>query len=226
MNKPYIIVHMMSSIDGRIDCDMTAQLRGNKEYYDTLSAINCPSNLSGRVTAETELTSGGKFEANNPKTIGKEAFSKNNEATGYNIVVDTKGTLLWGDDANANQPHLIITSEQASKEYLDYLTKRHISWIAVGEKHIDLKRAMEILADEFDVERLSIVGGGHINGGMLEAGLVDEISLVIGPGVDGRGGETAVFDGMNKNSKPISLKVKDVKTYDDGAIWLRYLIEK
>lgn len=29
MTKPYIIVHMMTSIDGRIDCDMTAQLTGN-----------------------------------------------------------------------------------------------------------------------------------------------------------------------------------------------------
>lgn len=28
MNKPYIIVHMMTSVDGRIDCGMTAQLAG------------------------------------------------------------------------------------------------------------------------------------------------------------------------------------------------------
>ena len=28
MTKPYIIVHMMTSIDGRIDCGMTVQLDG------------------------------------------------------------------------------------------------------------------------------------------------------------------------------------------------------
>lgn len=224
MNKPYVICHMMTSIDGRIDCGMTAQLRGNDVYYNTLSAIDCPSNLSGRVTAEAELTSGEKFKAENPEPIGKTTFSKNNNADGYSIVVDTKGSLLWGDDANASQPHLIITSEQATKEYLDYLNKRHISWIATGEEHIDLKKAMEILADEFNVERLSVVGGGHINGGMLAANLIDEISLVIGPGVDGREGETSVFDGMKKSNKPISLKLKDVQKYDDGTIWLRYLI--
>ena len=27
--KPYIICHMMTSVDGRIDCGMTAQLDGN-----------------------------------------------------------------------------------------------------------------------------------------------------------------------------------------------------
>lgn len=43
---------------------------------------------------------------------------------------------------------------------------------------------MEILADEFNIDRLAIVGGGKINGGFLEAGLVDEISILIGAGVD------------------------------------------
>ncbi|MCJ8182707.1 hypothetical protein [Lactiplantibacillus pentosus] len=32
MNKPYIICHMMTSVDGRIDCNMTAQLRGVEDY--------------------------------------------------------------------------------------------------------------------------------------------------------------------------------------------------
>jgi len=28
MNKPYIVCHMMASVDGRIDCAMTEQLPG------------------------------------------------------------------------------------------------------------------------------------------------------------------------------------------------------
>ena len=35
MNKPYIACYMMTSVDGRIDCDMTAQLAGVEEYYRT-----------------------------------------------------------------------------------------------------------------------------------------------------------------------------------------------
>lgn len=37
MNKPYIICYMMSSVDGRIDCDMTEQLKGVEDYYETLA---------------------------------------------------------------------------------------------------------------------------------------------------------------------------------------------
>ncbi len=55
MNKPYIICHMMTSVDGRIDCGMTAKLRGVNEYYETLSMLHTPSTVSGRVTAELEM---------------------------------------------------------------------------------------------------------------------------------------------------------------------------
>ena len=37
MNKPYIICYMMSSVDGRIDCAMTEQLKGVEDYYETLA---------------------------------------------------------------------------------------------------------------------------------------------------------------------------------------------
>lgn len=41
---------MISSVDGRIDCDMTEQIEGGNEYYEALEALNCPSMLMGRVT--------------------------------------------------------------------------------------------------------------------------------------------------------------------------------
>lgn len=224
MTKPYILVHMMTSVDGRIDCGMTAQLRGNKEYYSTLSAIDAPTRVSGRVTAQTELTSGTAPVSGNEK-LGKEDFAKNSAATSYNIVADTKGTLRWGNDEGSNFPHLILTSENVAKDYLAYLNDRGISWIATGKDHIDLARAMEILGDQFGVQRLAVVGGGRINGGFLAAGVVDEISILIGPGVDGRTGQPSLFDGLTSAS-PLPLKLKSVQSYDDGAVWLRYLVEK
>ena len=43
---------------------------------------------------------------------------------------------------------------------------------------------------------MAVVGGGHINMGFLAAGLLDEVSLLVGAGIDGRGGMAAVFDGQ------------------------------
>ena len=39
MKKPYIVCHMMTSLDGRIDCAMTEQLPGVDDYYQTLEAL-------------------------------------------------------------------------------------------------------------------------------------------------------------------------------------------
>lgn len=63
MNKPYIICHMMTSVDGRIDCAMTEHLPGVSEYYATLDA---PSRVSGRITAQLERRSRGHFPARQP----------------------------------------------------------------------------------------------------------------------------------------------------------------
>lgn len=89
--KPYIICHMMTSVDGRIDCGMTAQLDGNSTYYATLDALDAPTRVSGRVTAATELTD-GRFNSQGP-ALGKTSWKKNATADSYNIVTDTKGTL-------------------------------------------------------------------------------------------------------------------------------------
>ncbi|WP_368791384.1 dihydrofolate reductase family protein [Companilactobacillus farciminis] len=226
MKKPYIICHMMTSVDGRIDCDMTAQLQGQNEYYDTLKATKALTTISGRVTAELELAQAGKFEPTDNETLGKEAFSKKVAADNYNIIMDTKGTLLWEDDSQYSRPHLIITSEEVTNDYLEYLDSKNISWIATGEEHIDLARAVEILATEFKIERLAIVGGGKIDGGFLDAGLIDEISILMGPGVDGRTNAPSVFDGRANDSHPLALKLQSVQSYDDGAIWIRYQVQK
>lgn len=199
---------------------MTIQLAGEPEYYSTLDSLNVPTRISGRVTAEIELTRGGKFNSQNKEILGKTDFAKNATADSYNIVVDTKGTLQWGKENGNNFPHLIITSEQVTKDYLDYLNSQNISWIAAGKNQIDLAKAMEILSNEFNIDRLAIVGGGKINGGFLEAGLVDEISILIGAGVDGRTGQPSLFDNRTESSRPIALQLKDVESYEDGAVWL------
>ena len=49
MSKPYIICHMMTAVDGRIDCAMTENLPGVQEYYSTLNALGAPTHVSGRV---------------------------------------------------------------------------------------------------------------------------------------------------------------------------------
>ena len=242
--RPYIICHMMASLDGRIDCDMTEQIDDTNHYYEALERLGCPSTLEGKKTLEMHYAQDGFFQSKESyKDAGLQVY-KAVEANGYAIGVDTSGTLLWGDDTTEQfgKPLLMILSEWASQEYLDYLKSKHISYITIGRETeiedvdmpadfkgyrspaIDLKAAMEILRKDFGIERLAVVGGGHINGSMLDLGLIDEVSMMYGYGIDGREGMAAAFDGRSKKRKPVRLKFKSVEE-QDGIVWMRYQVE-
>ena len=223
MNRPYIVCHMMSSIDGRVDCAMTACLTGVEEYYDSINELKLDSTLNGRVTAEKELAFPEKFESKTNEIYGKQGFSKKYNDNNYEIIVDTKGILTY-PKSNKGNHSLVITSEKVHTDYLKYLDKNNISWIAVGKDKINLSKAMKILKEEFNINRLGIVGGPTINGAFLNKNLLDEVSILIGPGIDGRANMQGLFEGSTVGITPLELL--DVKKYDNGAVWLRYKVLK
>lgn len=235
MKRPYIICHMMASVDGRIDCPMVAQISG-EEYYTALDSLGTSSKLSGRVTAALECSAVSEelsveavvpskgSDAVSVKTLAEESVHQAVKSEEYTIVVDTHGRLQMASAEADGHPLLVILSENVSEAHLEMLRQHNVSWIATGKDHINLQRAVEILAEQFAVSRLVLVGGGNINGGFLEAGLVDEVSVMIAPGIDGRKGETAVFDGCHwQADSPYHLKLKSVEQVEGTEIiWLRY----
>lgn len=226
--KPYIICHMAASIDGRIDCDMTEKM-GSDAYYPALESLNCPTTIEGRITCAMHSALPGEYTAFNSTHIGKESFHKAVDAKGYFCAMDTHGKLFWGDNNVDDQPLLCILSEDAPMEYADYLTRKGISWIAAGKGSINLNRAMDILNTEFGVERIALVGGGNINGAFLQAGLIDEVSIMFGAAIDGRKGMATVFDGIVSDTHkheydPYHLKLESIERCRQDTVWLRYKV--
>ena len=71
----------------------------------------------------------------------------------------TRGAFRQGNAAGGGY--------EAYEETLCNLTYDDRSWIACGKERVDLARACEILASAFGVERMAVVGGGHINTAFL-----------------------------------------------------------
>ena len=132
------------------------------------------------------LLRGGVLQNNN--TDNQRVIHRNNP-TKYTIVMDTHGHLQWKDNAADGFPLLCIMSEDVTEEYLQALRNRGISWISTGKGTVDLARAMQLAHERFSIERIAVVGGGHICGGFLSSGLVDEVSAMVAPGIDGRKGQ-------------------------------------
>jgi riboflavin biosynthesis pyrimidine reductase len=98
-----------------------------------------------------------------------------------------------------------------------------ISYIVSGQEHVDLVQATTLLAEHFGIRTLLLEGGGHINGAFLEAGLVDEVSLLVASGIDGRHEIAAVFDCVKPGPrKAVPLRLKSVERRENDTLWIRY----
>lgn len=218
---------MVESIDGRIDCGMVDKISGD-EYYTTLNSLDCKASVEGRITMEHYYALPEKFVAKDKTPLGKKDVFKSTDRNDFHICPDTKGTLQW-DSATMEdgRPLLVLTSESTPAEYISYLRSKGISYIATGKENIDLVDAMDTLGCEFGVKRLAVLGGGLINGGFLAAGLIDEVSLLLAPGIDGREGWRAMFDGISDQTKmPTKLKLQSVERLENDILWIKYELDK
>ena len=157
------------------------------------------------------------------KPAGPQSVQVARRADSYAISVDTLGKLRWSSN-DIDGDHLIcVVSEQVATDYLEMLREKNISYVVAGTRSVDLAKAVELLAERFGIRTLLLEGGGHINGGFLEAGLVDEVSLLLLPGIDGRHEIPAIFDGVDPAKKTaIPLKLKSVERCEGDALWIRY----
>ena len=144
------------------------------------------------------------------------------------VVADPDADILYESATVRGDSIVCILPETAPAFYLEYLQKKGISYLFAGSKGDDLRTAMHTLAETFGVESLSLQGGGIIDGAFLQAGLIDELSLVIYPGIDGSAGSTSIFHYIGKGnpSQGQSLELLSVKEMEDGVVWLRYKFHK
>lgn len=225
--RPYIICHMVESIDGRIDCGMVDKISGD-EYYTTLDTFGYTASVEGRVTMEHYYALPDRYKATDKTPFGRKDIFRSTERNDFHICPDTHGTLQWESSTMEDgRPLLVLTSENVPAEYLSYLRAKGISYIATGKSGIDLADAVASLRHDFGVERMAVLGGGLINGGFLAAGIIDEVSLLLAPGIDGREGWRAMFDGIADQSKtPTMLSLQSVERMDNDVLWIRYNVLK
>lgn len=109
--------------------------------------------------------------------------------------------------------------------YRAYLRKRKVSYIIAGKTELDCEMAMEKLHRLFGIEKLLICGGGVANWTFLQAGVVDELSLVLSPVTDGSSGTAAVFSQIPTfgAGKSVKFNLKTVERIGDGGLYLNYL---
>src|SRR5205814_10472506 len=102
-------------------------------------------------------------------------------------AVDPQGRLAWKSSATDGDHVIAVLCERVSDEYLAFLHERGVSFVLAGKNDVDLALALEKIGAGFGVRTLMLEGGGRVNGGMLAAGLIDEVSILVMPVGDRRG---------------------------------------
>lgn len=223
VKRPHVICHMATSIDGKTDGGALREVMRAGEYEALHAKLEGDAWICGRTTMEEHFATKELFVSKTNMPAGPQAVFVAKKAESYAIAVDTRGTLRWESNDLSGDHLICLVSEQATDDYLEMLKQAQISYVVVGSRAVDLSRAVELLAQHFSIRRLLLEGGGHINGGFLEAGLVDEISLLLLPGVDGRHDVAALFDGVQAEKRTATpFKLKAVERLEGDALWLRY----
>ena len=67
-----------------------------------------------------------------------------------------------------------------------------------------------------------------MNGSFLQEDLIDEVSLVIAPVVDGNTTSVTSFERSDflPDRKPAAFRLLEAKPLEDGGLWLRYAQKK
>jgi riboflavin biosynthesis pyrimidine reductase len=225
--RPHIICHMLSSVDGKIDGTSLKGFTPAGEYEATGALLNGDAWICGRTTMQQHFAEPEPFVPKSPSPAGPQSVHVARRAKSYAVAVDTMGKLRWSS-ADLEDDHLIsVVSERVPKEYLSILRETGISYVVAGESAVDLAQAVNLLGEHFGIRTLLLEGGGHINGAFLEAGLVDELSLLLVPGIDGRHDIPAVFDGVSSTkSGAVPLRLKSVERRETDTLWIRYDIQQ
>lgn len=227
---------MVSSIDGRLLADRwTPPARGidpeiAHTSYETVAArYKADGWIVGRKTME-DFADGTTRSAKASGVNLRDTYLADRKGRSLAVAIDPHGKLHYGKD-NAGGDHIVaVLSQRVSDEYLAELREDGVSYFFAGPDGGDLSGAMAFLGDVFDIKILLLEGGGRINGAFLKAGLIDEISLLIYPGIDGLAGVPSIFEFVGGcDEKPAagrSLRHAGTETLDGGVVWLRYRVEE
>ena len=236
MNRPYIFCHMMTSLDGKIMGDYMETPEGEQAgsvFYD-IAFGKAPYYkhqgwLSGRVTTDDNFTFYEQPELDAEAPIVPEGdFVAQPDAGMYYVSVDPSGKLGWKNctltyvDTTAHV--LEVLTEKASNAYKAFLRKLGISYIIAGQSELDYALAMKKLKELFHIETLMLGGGGVLNWSFIQAGMCDEVSIVIAAAADGSTSTPALFSAKADfaPAKAVGFQLVSAEAKDGGSVWLRY----
>lgn len=238
MQKPYIIIHTHTSIDGNLDImDLQEFKEGSRQYQELAlnpdkQQFGVQGYLNGKTTTEDNMTFYKEPKLDeNAAPVPEGDYVADPNAPMYYLAMDTRGELAFEEnfsDYGGVSAHIVVAlTERVPNAYKDFLRKKKISYIIAGENQIDYDVMLDKFYHLFDIKRMMVGGGGTLNWSMLQNGLVDEISMILAPiaNADPDGHRFFVAKKPYSSIKETAFKLESVKELEHGTLWIRYTVK-
>jgi 5-amino-6-(5-phosphoribosylamino)uracil reductase len=233
--RPKIICQMVTSIDGRLypsrwtKTSAVSETRMHDQYDAVYERSKADGWIVGRITMG-EMAHGSPPAAANIAGDLRKTHVADRKGRRLAVAIDPHGRVRYGSDTVAGDHVVAILGEQVPDGYLAELRAAGVSYLFAGPDGRDLPTALDTLGGAFGAGTLVLQGGGRTNGTFLKAGLIDEFSILIFPGVDGLAGVPSIVEADGQpGERPAAgqaLRLLGSEVLDEGMVWLRYAVER
>src|SRR5689334_23324972 len=126
---PYVICHMLPSIDGRIVLRDWGIANATREYEKTASTFDADGWIIGRVSMAPYAGKARVPARRGGEPIPRKDFVASHDTSSFAIAIDPSGKLTWREN-NIDGEHVItILTEGVSDAYLMFLQSKGISYL-------------------------------------------------------------------------------------------------
>lgn len=215
----HVVMHNVASVDGRIDGFMP----DIRLYYGLTETWDIDAHLVGADTL-IEGEQGEDIAVEEEGTEGDVAADSDDTDAPLLVVTDSKGRISGWQEI-VSQPYwsdtLVLGSATTPDEYVRTLENQHVPYVIAGNDYVDLTAAIDELATR-GIEGVLVDSGGTLNGALLRAGLIDEVSVLLHPVAVGGTSPRSFIRGPDPQNSPTQLKLIAVEQPADEVVWLRY----
>ena len=135
MNRPYVICHMLQSIDGKIAGGFFREkqtLELAKIYSDISKDYNGDAIIYGTTTAQEMFSSSKTAPVLNQNPIQKIDYIYKNDKNKWIVVIDPQGQISFDQSVYQNpilkdKNLIVILTENISSQYLETLKSLNLS---------------------------------------------------------------------------------------------------
>jgi 2,5-diamino-6-(ribosylamino)-4(3H)-pyrimidinone 5'-phosphate reductase len=226
MRRPRVTIHNLASIDGRltgfpVDLELYYGLAAQLPHQAVLTGSRTLLDGAAREGLDLTVEHGTGAAADPAEGAGPP---EDGDTRPWLAIVDGRGqvaALSWLREQPYWRDLIVLGCAATPPEHLERLRRQQVATIVTDGEHVDLATALATLAERYGVREVRVDAGGTLNGALVAAGLVDEVSLVVAPYVVGEQPTSVLLADLPlPNAAAFTLQA--VERLAGDHLWVRY----